>query len=80
MRIYWWQGGLFLHPETKKEKRGLVTISDSLESSCNSKSGMLIWEALSYFAKSLITSKVGYETNKHVRVPPELVDDLEEET
>lgn len=30
MRIYWWQGGLHLEPETDEERVGLVKLGESL--------------------------------------------------
>ena len=31
MRIYWWQGGVFLHPQTTRELQALGVLTDALE-------------------------------------------------
>ena len=32
MRIFWWQGGVHIHPETDEESDALLVITKSLES------------------------------------------------
>ena len=74
MRIYHWQGGVFLHPETTKETRELRHLVKTLEKGLTSIAGMLTLKSLSFFAKSLATAKVG-DLPRGLGVPPILIDD-----
>lgn len=31
MKVYWWQGGLHIHPETKEESKALAVVADNLQ-------------------------------------------------
>ena len=68
MRIYWWQGGVFLHPETKSELHKLGKITNSVKTGLDA-------QATAYSAEVIATAKYG---GGHLPLPPELIDDEDE--
>ena len=69
MRIYWWQGGVFLHPETKSELHKLGKITNSVKTGLDA-------HATAYSAEVIATAKYGRSSNSSL--PPELIDDEDE--
>ena len=69
MRIYWWQGGVFLHPETKPELHKLGKITNSVKTGLDA-------QATAYSAEVIATAEYGKGGTSGL--PPELIDDEDE--